>query len=100
MTTIQRAARLAVALARTRNAAAMTTEEIAADAVTLHRLAMKARDAVERRKAPDKFEAGAAEILSRYGGELVAKRDVSGCVLGARFADGPRSGFQNIFFVS
>lgn len=93
------AIRLAVALARTRHAAALTVDEIVADAIKLYRFARRARDAVERQLCPAKHEAGAAEILSRYGGELVAQRDAAGCVMGARFSDGPRTGFQNIFFV-
>jgi pantothenate synthetase len=95
-----RTVRLAVALARTRRASSLTVDEIAEDATKLYRLAMKAREAVEKQKAPDKFEAGASEILSRYGGELVRQRDAAGCVMGAKFADGPRTGFRNVFFVS
>lgn len=98
MTVATRALRLAAALARTRRGATFTIDEVAADAWKLYQLANKARSAVERQAAPDRYEDGAKEILSRYGGELVAQRDAAGCVMGARFADGPRTGFP--FFIS
>ena len=97
---VQKALRVAVALAKTRPGAAYTIDEIATDAAKLHKLANKAREAVEKQKAPDNHELAASEILSRYGGELVRQRDASGCVMGARFADGPRTGFQSIFFIA
>lgn len=95
-----KALRVAVALARTRNAGARTIDEIAMDADRLYTLAKRARVEVERQRPPDRHEDRAAEILARYGGEIVRQRDPAGCVMGARFADGPRTGFQSIFFIS
>jgi len=95
-----RALRVAAALAKTRHGAAYTVDEIATDARELYKLANSARAAVEKHRDPAGHESKASEILSRYGGELVPQRDAAGCVMGARFTDGPRTGFQSIFFLS
>lgn len=95
-----RALRVAAALAKTRHGASFTVDEIAKDARELYRLSNKARAAVERQRDPQPLEEKAEEILSRYGGEIVRQRDAAGCVMGARFTDGPRTGFQSIFFIA
>ena len=93
--------RVAVQFAREHAAHAMSIAEIVARAERLTDAAFEARRACEQGKKPDKHYAAAQKVLAEFGAQLVARGDVNGCVVGAKFSSGTfKSGFEDIFYVA
>lgn len=95
------AARIAVQFGRQAPAQAMPVEAIADDAISMARLGLKARRALERQKCPGRHVQRAVMIAERYGAQLIDQRDLDGAVMCLKFNAGLySSGFRNLFFVA
>lgn len=95
------AARVAVQFGRQPAAQALSTDEIAGDAIRLAKLGAKIRVRVERQQEPNGELTEFRSIAERYGAKTVENFDLDGCVVGLTFRSGLySSGFRNVFFVA
>jgi hypothetical protein len=74
---------------------------ISADAAAVMHLGLRARNAVYRKRPPDRYFDAAEKILSPYNSQVVRQADPLGMALGVVFRGSSfRCGFQNIFYVA